>query len=206
MKITAVVLDFGNVLGFFSHRRAAEQIARHAPDGVTADEVQSFVVDADLEVRFESGQLTTAEVLARLRKRFDLRGSDEELALAAADMFTPNDEVCALVPQLQGRYRLVLLSNTNDLHYRHFRRQFADTLDRFDALVVSHEVGLRKPDPGIYHHARERAGCPAGECLFVDDLPANVEAARACGWQGVVYRRGDDLRRLLRQAGVNCFS
>jgi putative hydrolase of the HAD superfamily len=206
MRITAVVLDFGNVLGFFSHRKAAEQIVRHAPAGVTADDVLSFVVDAELERSFESGLLSSAEVLRRLRRRFGLRGSDEELALAAADMFTPNDEACALVPQMQGRYRLVLLSNTNDLHYRHFRRQFASTLDLFDALVVSHEVGLRKPDPGIYHHARERAGCPAGECLFIDDLPANVEAARACGWQGVVYRRGDDLRRLLCQAGITCFA
>jgi putative hydrolase of the HAD superfamily len=206
MRISAVVLDFGNVLGFFSHRKAAEQIVRHAPEGVTADDVLAFVIDRDLEVSFESGRLSTSEVLGRLRQRFKLQGSDEELALAAADMFTPNHEACALVPHLQGRYRLVLLSNTNDLHYRHFRRQFASTLDCFDALVVSHEVGLRKPDPGIYHHAQQRAGCLAGECLFIDDLPANVEAARACGWQGVVYRRGEDLRRLLHQAGVTCFT
>jgi putative hydrolase of the HAD superfamily len=202
MSITAIVFDFGNVLAFFSNRRAAEQLARYAPAGVTPDDILAFVVDDELEIPFESGRLSSAEVLARLRRRFALHGSDEELTLAAADMFTPNDEVCALVPLLQGRYRLLLLSNTNDLHYRHFRRQFAPTLDRFDALVASHLVGVRKPDPAIYRHAREQAGCPASECLFIDDLPANVEAARACGWQGVVYRRSDDLRRLLRQAGV----
>jgi putative hydrolase of the HAD superfamily len=202
MGVSAVVFDFGNVLGFFSHQQAARQIARHAPAGWTADHVLAFLVDTELEVAFEEGRVSGAEVIARLRERFALTGADEQLALAAADMFTANEEVCALVPLLHGRYKLVLLSNTNDVHFRHYRRQFAHVLDRFDALVVSHEVGCRKPDPRIYHHARERAGCPAEECLFIDDLPANVEAARALGWQGVVYRRGDDLRALLRQAGV----
>jgi len=202
MNIKAVVFDFGNVLGFFSHRRAAEQLALFAPAGVTADDLLGFLGDSDLEIAFEEGRLTTTEVLARLRQRFDLRGSDEQLALAAADMFTPNVPVCALVPLLRRRYRLVLLSNTNDLHYRHFRRQFAQTLDHFHALVVSHEVGVRKPDPAVYHHARERAGCSPAECLFIDDLPANVTAARACGWQSVLYTKADDLRRLLLRAGV----
>jgi putative hydrolase of the HAD superfamily len=202
MRISAVVFDFGNVLGFFSHRRSAHQLARYAPMGVTADDLLTFLADSDLEIAFEEGRVSTAEVLARLRKRFDLRGDDEQLALAAADMFTPNEPVCSLVPLLRGRYRLVLLSNTNDLHYRHYRRQFASTLDHFDALVVSHEVGVRKPDPRIYEHARQQAGCPAQACLFIDDLAVNVVAARACGWQGVVYRREDDPRRLLAQAGV----
>ncbi len=202
MTIQAVVFDFGNVLGFFSHRQAAEQLARYAPAGVTADDLLSFLGDTELEIAFEVGQVTSVEVLSLLRQRFHLRGDDAQLAWAIADMFTPNEPVCALIPQLRRHYRLLLLSNTNDLHYRHYRRQFAATLNQFDALVVSHEVGVRKPDPRIYDHARELAGCPAEQCLFVDDLPVNIVAARACGWQGVVYHRGDDLPRLLRQAGV----
>jgi putative hydrolase of the HAD superfamily len=201
MSVTAVVFDFGNVLGFFSHQRAAEQVARYAPEGVTARDVLTFLADSDLEVAFELGLVSSDEVLARLRSRFGLTGRDEELALAVADMFTPNDEVCSVIPRLRGGYRLLLLSNTNDLHFRHFRRQFTTTLDHFDALVASHQVGLRKPDPRIYHHTRELAGCPAEECLFIDDLPANIHAARACGWQGVVYRPGE-LAGLLNQAGV----
>ena len=117
-------------------------------------------------------------------------------------MFTPNPDVCPLPALLKPRYRLVLLSNTNDLHARQFLRQFADVLAPFDALVLSHEVHVRKPDPRIYEHCRRVAGRPAAECLFIDDLPSNVEAARACGWQGIVYRRGDDLRRALAEAGV----
>jgi putative hydrolase of the HAD superfamily len=201
MSIRAVVFDFGNVLGYFSHRRAAEQLAAYSRTA-TADDILALLFDGQLEDDYESGRLSSAELLAELRRRFGLVGSDADLGKALADMFTPNAEVCALIPHLKTRYRLLLLSNTNELHYRQFRAQFADTLEHFHALVVSHEVGHRKPSPAIYRHAQGLAGCPAEHCLFIDDLPANVAAAVACGWQGIVYRQGDDLRELLLRAGV----
>jgi putative hydrolase of the HAD superfamily len=94
------------------------------------------------------------------------------------------------------------LSNTNELHAVHFRRQFADTLAHFDVLVLSHEVGIRKPCAEIYAHCQNLAGSEPRQCLFIDDLPANIEAARACGWHGIVYHRGLDLRRELHKLGI----
>jgi putative hydrolase of the HAD superfamily len=118
-------------------------------------------------------------------------------------MFTPNPAVCALVPLLKPRHKLLLLSNTNDLHARRFLAQFHDVLAPFDHLVLSHELGVRKPDPRVYAHCQRLAGRPAAECVFIDDLPSNVQAARACGWQGIVYERGLDLRRALAACGVS---
>ena len=68
--------------------------------------------------------------------------------------------------------------------------------------MLSHEVGLRKPSPDIYAHCRQFVGAAPRECLFIDDLPANIEAARACGWQGIVYQRELDLRHELHQLGI----
>jgi putative hydrolase of the HAD superfamily len=128
--------------------------------------------------------------------------TDEQFRTAFADMFTPNESVCALVPHLKQRHRLLLLSNTNALHAAQFRGQFEETLAHFDALVLSHEVGLRKPDRRIFEHCRRLAGRPAHECLFIDDLKANVEAARAAGWQGLHYRPGEDLVSRLAEHGI----
>lgn len=202
MRIRTLVFDFGNVVGFFCHRKAARQLAAFARKPVAPEKIIQFLFYTELEPRFEVGELSATQVLEMLRLEFDLGGSDEELAHAFADIFAPNDPVCRLIPELRGRYRLALLSNTNDLHYRLFRRQFAPTLDLFDYLFVSHEVGLRKPDPGLFEYVAKRLGCMPGECLFIDDLPTNIESARACGWQGLVYDKGDDLRRLLAQMGV----
>jgi putative hydrolase of the HAD superfamily len=75
-------------------------------------------------------------------------------------------------------------------------------LQHFDALVLSHEVGQRKPKPAFFDHCRRLSDCAAEECLFIDDLEANVAGARACGWQGIVYRDYEDLRARLAEFGV----
>jgi epoxide hydrolase-like predicted phosphatase len=55
----------------------------------------------------------------------------------------------------------------------------------FDVAVISGQVGLRKPDPAIYELAIERCGGVATDCLFIDDLPANLEVASELGMRTV---------------------
>jgi putative hydrolase of the HAD superfamily len=200
MGTRAVVFDFGNVIAFFSHRRSAEQVARHTD--MAPEAVEAYLYGGRLMEDYETGRITTPVFIGTARQTCRLRCTDEEFDVAYSDMFWPNDPVCALVPRLAGRWRLLLVSNTNDLHHRWFHRHFAETLGYFDALVLSHEVGARKPDRRIFEEARRRAGCAAEECLFIDDLPTNVEGARACGWRGLVYRPGDGLARELAALGV----
>lgn len=200
MSIQTIVFDFGNVIGFFSHRKAAEQLAVYSP--LSVEDILHHYLDADLEDDFESGRMSLVDFRSLVRQRCHARCTDAQLDLAIADMFTPNNEVCELIPSLKPRYRLVLLSNTNELHAAHFRRQFVETLAHFDALVLSHEVRMRKPCADIYAHCQKVAGSNPRHYLFIDDLPNNIEAARACGWQGIVYHRGLDLRREMHKLGV----
>jgi putative hydrolase of the HAD superfamily len=60
--------------------------------------------------------------------------------------------------------------------------------DLFDSEVRSGDEGLRKPDPEIYRLAAERLGVAEDECVFVDDIPANVEGARAVGMWAILHR------------------
>ena len=76
--------------------------------------------------------------------------------------------------------RTGLLSNSWGLDYP---REGWDTL--FDTVVISGEVGLRKPDPAIYRLAAGRLGLPPDQIVFVDDLAPNVRAAAAVGMVGV---------------------
>ena len=78
--------------------------------------------------------------------------------------------------------RTGLLSNSWGLDYE---RDGWDTL--FDAVVISGEVGLRKPDPAIYALAAERLDLPPEQIVFVDDLRPNVRAAAATGMVGVQH-------------------
>src|SRR5205823_3917086 len=127
----------------------------------------------------------------------------DEFAAAWSDIFWLNEPVARLVASLKGRgYTLVLGSNTNDLHATHFRRLFAETLAHFDRVVLSYEVGHIKPSSAFYLACAEAAGAPPEDCVFIDDLPENVEGARAAGLTGVLYRDHDTLLADLRQLGM----
>ena len=97
-----------------------------------------------------------------------------EFVEAWQDIFWPNEPVARLIDrgaQSQLSYTLLLGSNTNILHSTHYRRQFASTLNLFDRLVLSHDVGRMKPSSEFYH-ACVRGGGRAGRVhrIFVDDL------------------------------------
>jgi putative hydrolase of the HAD superfamily len=71
----------------------------------------------------------------------------------------------------------------------------------FDAVVISGEVGLHKPEPEIFRMGAERLGVPAKECVFVDDLRENCEGAEAVGMTAILHRGAEstvpELERLL---------
>ena len=74
-----------------------------------------------------------------------------------------------------------------------------------DDIVYSHEVGLGKPDPAIYALTATRLGVEPHEIVFLDDVPANVDAARAAGWHAVLHedtgRSIAELERLIAAVG-----
>jgi putative hydrolase of the HAD superfamily len=63
----------------------------------------------------------------------------------------------------------------------------ADFPDLFDTVVISGEVGMRKPEEGIFLYAAQTLGLTPQECVFIDDIQVNVSAATACGMTGVLH-------------------
>jgi len=108
----------------------------------------------------------------------------------------------AVLEELAARgRRLYALTNFSHETWPVARARF-DFLGRFEDVVVSGEVGLVKPDPRIYRLAIERCRLDPARTVFVDDLPANVAAARAEGLHGVHFTTAERLREDLRALGV----
>jgi putative hydrolase of the HAD superfamily len=72
-------------------------------------------------------------------------------------------------------------------------------LELFDTIVISGRIGLRKPDPRIFHHTLDRIGLPADRCVFFDDAPVNVEAARRVGLHAHRHTDADTTRAVIAQ-------
>jgi epoxide hydrolase-like predicted phosphatase len=98
---------------------------------------------------------------------------------------------------MRSRFRVGLLSNSF-LGAREREEARYGLSARVDFVVYSHEVGLAKPNRRIYELACERFGLSPDEVIFVDDVPSNVDAARALGMSAVHFR---DTASALRELG-----
>lgn len=100
-------------------------------------------------------------------------------------------ESIALLPQLRNKYKIYLLSNTNEIHLQEFQRKYnllspeAPFDELFDAAYYSHRIGHRKPNAAAFEFVLEKHGLKAEETLFIDDSINNIEAAQALGIQTI---------------------
>jgi len=108
-----------------------------------------------------------------------------------------------LIERLRPRYRTAVLSNADNTLMRRLT-QVHRIHHLFDDIICSADVGMAKPEPRIYALAAQRLGLPAEECVFIDDLEANVNAARDAGMHGVCFRidLGHSLEAQLADLGV----
>jgi epoxide hydrolase-like predicted phosphatase len=137
--------------------------------------------------RFETGKLEQEhferELAAALSRGLESPIAPERLVTRMLQDLRLDEEMIEAVRTARGAVATGLLSNSWGVGY--YPRDLLAEL--FDEVVISGEVGLRKPDPPIFAVAAERMGLPPEQCVFVDDLPGNIEAAEALGMRGVLH-------------------
>jgi putative hydrolase of the HAD superfamily len=200
MPIRTIIFDFGNVIAFFDHSRAVARLARYTD--MPPVELALVLYGSQIEDAYERGLIDTTEYVREARLNGRLKCTEEQFLSAFGAIFWRNFEVCDLVPHFKPKYRLLLASNTTRAHFDAYTRQFADVLASFDHLGTSFEARARKPEPAFFEHIQSHAGAQPDECVFVDDLPTNVEAAQRFGWKGIAYRPDGTLADKLRAVGV----
>lgn len=159
-----------------SRLREALKVAYHDQD---PDHFVSLVETGRMEV--DEFERRLAEVLSEgLDRPVRPEGLVDRMV---ADIGIEEDVVDLVRRARAAGIRTALVSNSWGLHY--YPTALLEEL--FDTVVISGEVGLRKPLADIYRLAAERLGVPLEACLFVDDFPPNVDAAEALGMQGYVH-------------------
>jgi putative hydrolase of the HAD superfamily len=186
--LTALVVDFGGVLttsmrdSFTAFMQAEDVDGEHLHAVLFADYGEGTLVHG-----VETGAVTMEEFERELAAKLRTTSGDPVAAAGLVSrMFagaTADTRMLNAVRKArESGLRTALLSNSwgnrDSYAFDHF-----DTL--FDAVVISGEVGIRKPDPAIYAVATRELGVRPGECVFVDDIAANVRGAVAAGMVGV---------------------
>jgi putative hydrolase of the HAD superfamily len=137
-----------------------------------------------------------AELAVALNREIEMHGFTERYFAG----LTPNVPMIELMASLRGEgYRMALLTN-NVREWEPLWRPMVPVDEIFELVVDSAFVGMRKPDREIYELTVRRLGVPAEECLFIDDIEANCDGARAAGMHAVVYRDPDQATSDIRAA------
>lgn len=198
--IRALLFDLGNVLvpvDFRRCRAALAEVCAHPPK-----EVQRILGGSGLPKKYESGEVSSAEFFDTTCRLLDMNVTYEKFTQVWGEIFAPEPLVPeTLLTSLRARHRLILLSNTNDMHFTLAEQRYP-LLRHFDEYILSYKVGAMKPEPRIYQQAIAAAGCAASECFFVDDLAENVEAARRAGIDAALFTSLAQLRSDLAARGI----
>jgi epoxide hydrolase-like predicted phosphatase len=200
MDLQALVVDYGGVL---TNSLAETMGGWLAADGIDPATFRSAMRDLLGETGAVEARVNPVHALER--GEIELPHFEQQLAahLVSVDGnpvrpegllkrmfsgFSAAEDMLGVVRRVRaaGR-RTALLSNSWGMDYP---REGWDEL--FDVIVISGEVGMRKPDPEIYALTAERLGLPPQACVFVDDLAPNVRGAAAVGMVGVLHRSYDE--------------
>jgi FMN phosphatase YigB (HAD superfamily) len=193
--IKNIVFDLGNVLISF---RPSDYLERKKYPREIRDTILEDIFRGPEWHLLDSGDIVTGEAIDRIAKRSSLKR--EEIAFIfnkRTDIMFPLELNTRLLPELKKQgYRLFYLSNfpidifdevKNDYYF--FRH--------FEGGIISSEIKCSKPDIKIFRIFLERYNLSAKECLYIDDIEINVEAAVSVGMNGFATSGSDDISSAL---------
>lgn len=200
MSPDTVVFDLGGVLIDWNPRYLYRKLI------ADETEVERFLTDVcshDWNVAQDAGRKiadAVAEASARHPDKIDLiRAYYERFGEMMAG---PIHGTVTVLEELHAKGTpLYALTNWSAETFPIGRRRFG-FLSLFRHITVSGELGLAKPDPAIYRHVLAAAGKDARQCVFIDDSPRNVEAARAIGFNTIRFTSAEALRRGLEDMEI----
>jgi len=195
VPVRNVIFDFGGVLVNWQPEAI---IAGFYAEAALRDAIRTHAFQHDDWLEMDRGTLDDATVIRRFAAR--MRRPEAEMAALLDHVrasLTPIHPTVALLGELRERgFKLYGLSNMSASMFGHLKSQHA-FFDLFHGIVVSATVKSVKPEPAIYEQLRSQFALDFRESVFIDDLPRNVESARALGLPAIRFESTEQVRREL---------
>jgi len=172
------LFDIGNVLLDFEF----EKLLRALADG--AGQPVRPLSDRDVEMHdaVETGDISDEKWVEYLNETRGLSWTVDSLVDLWSEMFSINETGRGLfLDAMATGIPVHILSNIGGHHVAAIKNNWSDFFEGVASLFLSYQIGLRKPDPSIYHHVLDHLDAEGSQCFFIDDRPENIEAARAEG-------------------------
>lgn len=197
-KTEAVILDLGGVLLNIDYYRTEQAFLQL---GITHFH-QLYTQHSANQIfnEFETGKVSPRQFMDTLKKESSQPLTDRQITDAWNAMlldFPP--ERIMLLKNLKKRYRLFLLSNTNEIHLQAFNQKIKDHFDVpsldgfFDKTYYSHLIKQRKPDKAAFEAVMNDQSLNPDTTVFMDDTPVNVEGGLQAGLQSFLLKPPDTI-------------
>jgi glucose-1-phosphatase len=177
-----IIFDLGGVILNIDYGKTANAFKKVGV--ANFDKIYSQAKQGQVFDKLETGELTPDEFREYMKKivpSLQLSDIDKSWNAMLLDLPAPRID---LLNKLKKKYRLFLLSNTNEIHVKCFRKiiessygeNIFDTI--FENQYYSSDIGLRKPNPECFQYVLEKNGIEPSETLFIDDSIQHIEGAR----------------------------
>lgn len=199
-NIKNLIFDFGGVIYQIDFERQKKAFLAFGINGfekLYAQASQNSLF-SDLETGKINEDIFREKLTGLIDKNIPLSKVDELWNSILIDYF--HDKI-GLLQKLKSKYRLMLLSNTNEIHYSFYTGQFLtrygyDFNDLFDKTYWSFKIGMRKPDQEIFERVIAENGFTRENALFIDDTIQNTESAEKYGLSSFWLSPGSDVSDL----------
>ncbi|MGN0187641.1 MAG: HAD family hydrolase [Paludibacteraceae bacterium] len=188
--ITTLIFDFGGVLINLDRQRCIDAFVQLGLRDI--DRLIDNYAQAGIFAQLENGDITTDEFHNGVRQIVGKPIDDHDIDAALnAFLLDIPDAKLALLRDLHRHFRLLLLSNTNAIHFPHCVNTQINakgyTLNQlFDKCYLSYKIHLSKPQPDIFRFLLENEHITADECLFLDDSARNIDTAKSLGFNTIL--------------------
>jgi len=198
--IDVVYFDLGKVIVDFDHSRVARELLKVTP--LSLKEAMAVLSDGELVSEYETGRLSSQEHYRKVCRRLQMEVSIEKFRELWGSMFLPEPLLSeSFLQDLRKRYRLMLLSNTNEIHFD-FVIQHYPILRMIEERLLSYQAGCMKPEARIFELAIKKAGVAPENIFFTDDRLENIEAAQRAGIQALLFQSETQLKRDMARWGM----
>ena len=202
-KYQAIIFDIGRVLVRVDIRKAQQGLTKGL--SLTPEELWSAIEKDPRWPDWQEGRMSARDWHLNLCQRLGISLDFEEFTRVWNSALDPRPiHPDSLFEGLAKSYRLGLLSNTDPIHVAHLERTYS--FFRYfpkSVRIYSCAVGASKPNPLIFREALRACKARADQAVYIDDIAAFAEAARALGCTGIQYRNPEELRRDLNGIGIS---
>lgn len=195
-EIQFIIFDLGNVLIDIYPQKAIDKFSRdcEAPPTVLKE-----LYHSPLHLSFMRGELTPITFFERVREKYHCQLDFDTFLNHWRQIIGPTKSgMRELLINLKSQYSLILLSNTDQLHWEYVLETCSE-IQFFDKSFLSFELGLLKPEAEIYYYLLEDLSCKAAECIFIDDTKENIDMAASIGFQTIHASHPEEVTRRLQE-------